>query len=226
MKNSIRSALLGAALAGIAWAAGCAKGSNIIDTTGGEGGAGGASGSGGSGAADGPATSTGTTSSGNGAAATSAASGTASSSSAASGPGATSSSSVGASSSSGLMCPKPEHFCNGVCANNTPDTGCTSSVSCTPCAAPLNGTATCTVGGVCDFTCAAPYQKSGASCVCGAACCTNADCGGGGATCVNGACMAPPSCDQQTCTAGCLISCLPKFGVGICLNNMCVCQCN
>ena len=43
---------------------------------------------------------------------------------------------------------------------------------------------------------------------------------------LNGVCMAPPSCNQGQCSALCIAQCIPKFGIGICLNNMCLCQCN
>lgn len=218
VKNSIGLSLVLAAITGMAMM-GCAKGSNL-EGAGGYGGAGGASGDGAggqsasSGSGHGGASASGQTAS-SGSGVSSSSSGKASSS-AASG----ASSTAASSSASGLVCNPPQHVCNGQCAGNTPDTGCTTSVSCSPCPSPVNGMAACAINGTCDVTCNAPYVKSGGSCVCGAACCADADCNGG--TCVNGQCQA--ACNQAACAAICIIQCM-KPGLGVCQNNKCVCIC-
>jgi hypothetical protein len=118
----------------------------------------------------------------------------------------------------GPSCGPMQHLCGGVCAGNTPQTGCfASSPSCTPCAnPPVNGYTTCSASGACDFECNAGWQKSGNACACASGCCSDADCTGG-QTCQGGTCKAPP-CDDQAC----FISCFMQCG-GACVNNTCLC---
>jgi len=114
-------------------------------------------------------------------------------------------------------CMVPQHVCGGLCVDNTPGTGCYQSTSCSACPTPTNGSATCTTDGLCDVMCTAPYVKNGTNCNCPTQCCSNTECGSG-ETCENGSCVAP--CDPPTCIATCLL----QQKVGICLNNICVCQ--
>jgi hypothetical protein len=129
-----------------------------------------------------------------------------------------------------MDCPAGQHFCGGLCAGNTPQTGCSASSSCSPCPdAPLHGALTCSAAGQCDFTCTGNYQKSGNSCSCATQCCTDADCGNG-STCQGGTCSAPPppACDANACVATCVATCIiqGKLGIGICLpDNSCGCTC-
>lgn len=120
----------------------------------------------------------------------------------------------------GSQCPQGQHFCGGVCAGNTPQTGCYQSSSCAPCSPPANGTSTCAADGSCDFTCGAGWMKNGAQCVCASQCCSDNDCSGDD-TCVNGTCTPPPpTCDLAVCifecgfTTGC---------PGICVGPTCTC---
>jgi len=62
-------------------------------------------------------------------------------------------------------------------------------------------------------------MKSGNACVCSAECCSDADCGSG-ETCQGNTCVAAP-CDQATC----FIECFAQLCVGLCVNNVCQCQC-
>ncbi len=125
-------------------------------------------------------------------------------------------------------CPSGQHECAGQCVGNTPQSGCLQSVSCTPCSPPANGTSSCTPAGACDFTCQSGYTKQGATCVCSAGCCSNADCGAN-QTCVSGTCMdSGGGCNSDDCVGGCLADCIlmGKFGgLGICLGNTCQCTC-
>ena len=107
-------------------------------------------------------------------------------------------------------CDPPQHLCGGICANNTPQTGCFTSSSCAACAAVQNGQTSCTAAGACDFTCTPPYAKSGAVCICPTECCTAADCGGNPCG-PNGACQTP--CVAATCLAACLLS---GHSAGVC----------
>ena len=118
----------------------------------------------------------------------------------------------------GPQCDPPNHMCGGICVGNTPATGCYQSQSCAACPNPVNGTASCSIDGACAAMCNAPYVAQGNSCVCPQQCCSNNDCGGG-ATCQNGTCVQPMTCDQVQCTALCLIQ--GKFG--LCQGNSCVC---
>lgn len=130
------------------------------------------------------------------------------------------------------MCPAMQHFCGGICAGNTPQTGCYGSTTCTACdgnAVPTGGILICNAQGACDFDCTTGYTKSGNQCVCQTQCCSDADCASG-EVCMNGTCQGSTttgggSCDPNACTAGCLVMCFPGFGVGICLGGACQCTC-
>jgi hypothetical protein len=122
----------------------------------------------------------------------------------------------GGGGAGGPMCDPPEHLCGGICVGNTPQTGCYQSTTCTACPSVINGTTTCTAGGLCDFTCTSPYVKNGPSCSCPTQCCSNADCSGG-ATCDNGQCVEP--CDQALC----IFNCGLQNKVGVCQGNQCIC---
>ena len=126
-----------------------------------------------------------------------------------------------------MVCPAGQHQCGGVCAGNTPETGCFGSNDCLSCTAPVNGTSTCTANGTCDFSCGASYTKVGNTCMCSFSCCSDADCSAGSA-CLGGSCsVAPPTCDPDDCTASCLVQCFiqGKFGIGACNNGACACAC-
>ncbi|MEP7120621.1 MAG: hypothetical protein ABJE95_06920 [Byssovorax sp.] len=221
-------------------AQGCAKAADTSGSSDGEGGFGG--GGVGGGVADGPGATTGsaggnpaTTGVGGAAAATTgagSASTTTSTSATSTSAGTTSAVSATASVGSGMGCPAGQHLCGGICAGNTIQTGCFGSSDCLPCGpAPVNGTTVCSGNGTCDFTCGANYVKQGNTCACAASCCSDADCGGNGATCSGGSCVVapppPPSCDSATCTSGCFAACFfqMKVGVGTCINGACVCAC-
>jgi len=80
----------------------------------------------------------------------------------------------------GVMCTPPEHLCGGICVGNTVETGCTSSVDCSPCPQPTaNGTATCTTNGACSLECDMGYTAVGNDCVCATECCSESDCASG-----------------------------------------------
>ena len=186
----------------------------------------GAGGEGEVGGAGGDGLSSGSSSSGKGGASSSSsssASSSGSSSSSASSGGSSSSSASSSSSSSsssgGPMCGASEHLCSGICAGNTPETGCFTSQTCTPCAQVQNGSPFCSAQGVCDVSCNSGYQKNGSTCVCSAACCQNADCPSG-QTCMAGVCSGGGgSCDPFVCTATCII----MGQIGTCLGDTCVC---
>jgi hypothetical protein len=180
---------------------GCAQGSDSAFGEGGEGGVGGAGG------ASGPSS-------------TSSAASTSGSTSTSSSSASTSGSTTASSSSGGPDCSAEQHLCGGVCTNNTPQTGCFTSVTCAPCASPpVNASSTCSADGKCDFSCTPGYMKSGNVCVCASECCSDADCGGG-QVCQGNQCVAPP-CDQ----AQCILDCFAQLCVGLCVGDMCVCQC-
>ena len=196
--NTIGFGLLFVALAFGSASQGCAKAADTGGTSEGEGGFGG--GVGGSvaegpgpstsGVGGDPSTSGATTAAGTTTATTS---GTTTSSSTTT----TSAASTSASTGSGMMCPAGQHLCGGICAGNTIQTGCFGSNNCVPCpAAPVNGTSICSGNGTCDFTCSANHVKQGNACVCASACCSDADCGGGGSVCSGGTCtVVAPACD-------------------------------
>ena len=120
------------------------------------------------------------------------------------------------SSSGGPMCEADEHLCGGICAPNTPQTGCYQSDACTPCSTVTNGTTKCSSDGLCDFDCLDPYQKSGNTCACPTQCCSASDCSSG-QSCENGQCITP--CDPFECLALCLL----QMKAGMCSGNQCVC---
>ena len=125
---------------------------------------------------------------------------------------------------SGPQCGVTEHLCGGVCAGNTPVTGCYGSASCVACPSSAHGASTCSSQGACVITCDAGYQKSGNQCICNSQCCADSDCGAG-ATCQSGTCVdPPPACDAAQCT----IECTVKNGaacIGVCLGGNCTCLC-
>jgi hypothetical protein len=110
---------------------------------------------------------------------------------------------------------------------NVPASGCSSSPTCDPCPeAPAHGEGVCT-SGACSFNCAAGYVKQGGACVCGLACCADADCGAG-STCAGGECQANENaCNAADCQAACLFTCAAdgKPGVGTCAAGVCACTC-
>ena len=233
--KTIGFGLLFVALAVGSASQGCAKAADTGGTSEGEGGFGG--GSGGS-MAEGPGPSTsgvggdpstsGATTAGGTTTATTSASGTTTTTTTAS--STTSAASTSASTGSGMGCPAGQHLCGGICAGNTIQTGCFGSSTCTPRpAAPVNGTTICSGNGTCDFTCSANHVKQNNACVCASACCSDADCGGGGSVCSGGTCtVVAPACDQGVCLQNCIFMCLIQNGtpgVGICAGNMCNCIC-
>lgn len=122
-----------------------------------------------------------------------------------------------------------QHVCDGMCVENTPQTGCATSVDCTPCTVPPHGTiATCDQGGHCDFGCQPGYEKQFKSCKCKTDCCENSDCPSG-KTCNTGVCVGP-GCDPAECNALCLAQCMlqNKVGSGVCtmgFDPVCNCVC-
>lgn len=94
------------------------------------------------------------------------------------------------------------HDCAGKCvqdAPNKPENGCTKGCG-AACQPPANATAKCTSDGVCDFTCNAGFERSGASCGCPTG---QRDCGGTCQECCTGAdCPAHVACTQGVC-GGC-----------------------
>jgi hypothetical protein len=108
-------------------------------------------------------------------------------------------------------CPAGQHACGGGCVDdlpNDPANGCRLGCG-EPCPTPSHGTASCTAGGTCDFTCTAPFRRVEDRCECaprtcadvGAMCgapddgCGRAlDCGTcpGGRACVEGRCACAP----------------------------------
>jgi len=130
----------------------------------------------------------------------------------------TTTSSTTTSTSTGPGCGAQEHLCGGVCAGNTPATGCYTSASCAACTEPPNGAATCSAQGTCDAICDPGYQKVGAACQCASQCCTDADCAAG-QTCSGGTCTSSQSCDMATCLAMCIMQGM----IGACINDQCIC---
>ncbi|MEJ7729142.1 MAG: hypothetical protein WKG00_08000 [Polyangiaceae bacterium] len=200
---------------GVGLGVGCA--SQLTDVVGGDGDDGDPSGTGSAGGA-GQVGSGGTGSSGSDGGSTASSStastgGDGASGGAGSGPG-------GSGAGGSAPCPQGQHFCGGVCAGNTTQTGCVLSDRCAPCAAPVNGTSSCTAAGACDFTCGAGWMKSGAQCVCANECCSDSECSNG-ETCVSGTCTAPPpTCDL----AECIFECGLTTGCpGVCLGSACTC---
>ena len=159
-------------------------------------------------------------SNGNGGASMSSSSSSSGSASSGASSSSSSSASSASSSSGGPMCGATEHLCSGVCAPNTPQTGCFTSQTCSPCLAPANGSSICSAQGLCDVSCNSGYNKSGTTCVCASACCQNADCPSG-QTCMGGTCSGGGggTCDQAVCIATCLI----QGKLGICQGSTCLC---
>ncbi|MDI3290335.1 hypothetical protein [Polyangium sp. 15x6] len=112
-----------------------------------------------------------------------------------------------------------EHACAGVCAGNTPATGCFTSTTCTPCPAVQNGAATCNSTGLCDVSCNSGYVKNGFACVCQSQCCSDADCAAG-QTCMGGTCSGGSTgdggvaCNPFACVFDCAfqnLECIDPF---------------
>ncbi len=96
-------------------------------------------------------------------------------------------------------CQAPNHTCAGMCVPNKPENGCTLSLTCAPCPAPMNGFATCTAGGDCAFSCNSGFQKMGDTCV-GSG---GAGGGGTGGTGMMGGCAGGDCPDPPTGVMGC-----------------------
>lgn len=79
------------------------------------------------------------------------------------GPGAGSGGGLGGGISTG--CEIGEHWCDGACAPNTPETGCYKSSKCDPCPVPANSAGACTTQGECSFACSPGYQQLGEVCL-------------------------------------------------------------
>ena len=109
-------------------------------------------------------------------------------------------------------------FCGGVCAANTPGTGCWQSTSCEPCPTPEHGSPTCTEEGTCDFGCVDGYNLIDGQCLCASECCTSLDCSGGN-VCAGGTCQ-PPPCYPLECLGTCFLSL--QCG-GLCFGTTCTC---
>jgi hypothetical protein len=135
----------------------------------------------------------------------------------ASGAGAGGASSTGGSAGSG-GCGPGKHFCGGLCAGNTPETGCSQSASCEPCPVPAHAAPACTETGSCDFTCLDDYHEVDGQCRCALECCSSLDCSGG-LVCSGGTCQ-PPPCYALDCIETCVWSL--KCG-GICVGDTCTC---
>ena len=90
-------------------------------------------------------------------------------------------------------CAMGTHNCSGSCVSDTAVGSCGSA--CTPCGAPMNGTATC-VGGVCGSACPA------GAVLCGGACVVVASDGSNCGTC-GVACAAGQSCSAGVCGTVC-----------------------
>jgi hypothetical protein len=93
-------------------------------------------------------------------------------------------------------CSNGEHPCSGNCVSSSDVAHC--GASCSPCAAPANGAASCD-GTSCSVTCASGYHA------CGGACVSNHDVAHCGASCT--ACPAPAgstaTCDGNSCGLSC-----------------------
>ncbi len=99
-------------------------------------------------------------------------------------------------------CSAGQKMCGGVCVNNGPSNGC-SSTSCTACPiqAPPHGVQACNQG-QCDFVCLAGYTKSGGSCI------STLPVVCGGQTCMN-SCAISTQCCKSAGGCGCDI---PSLG--------------
>ena len=98
-----------------------------------------------------------------------------------------------------FSCSSGQHVCNAACVSNAAVATC--GASCSPCATPSNGDATCD-GTSCGFNCDPGYHACGAECApdddatrCGASCTTCPTPANGSASCTDGAC-------EWTCNVG------------------------
>jgi len=106
-----------------------------------------------------------------------------------------------------LTCPSGQHRCGGGCVDdrpNEPTEGCALGCG-EACPEPEGGVATCTAGGMCDFTCEAPFVREPDGCACEAATCEalGAMCGehddGCGGTLSCGTCADGTACIAGAC---------------------------
>ncbi len=107
----------------------------------------------------------------------------------------------------GFICNVGFHLCGGACVSDSATTSCGSS--CSPCAVPLNGAATCD-GTSCGFSCNSGYHACGAVCAsdtspatCGSSCAPCPAPMDGTATCTGGACGYTCSTGFSSCGGGC-----------------------
>jgi hypothetical protein len=103
------------------------------------------------------------------------------------------------------VCPSGQHNCGTCVADNSPD-HCGSL--CQPCLAPDGGSAVCSTGNTCDFTCGA-LKKCGSACITG--CCDDRDCPTQTSTGKTGTCdLGSHTCnydcpsDQKSCNGACI----------------------
>jgi len=136
--------------------------------------------------------------------------------------GSSSTSSGGSTSGGGrggeAPCEPQQHVCDGSCVGNTPETGCSGSTTCDPCAAPpMFANGICTPEGQCDFLCMPPYTKGDMACTCTTECCSDPDCASPN-ICFHAQCDA--------CTIACPFKCLEEKGCpGHCDSDQCQCDC-
>jgi len=142
-------------------------------------------------------------------------------------------------------CPAGTHNCNGLCQANTSPNNC-GSTSCTPCAPPANGVATCD-GTQCGFNCSVGFHLCGGACVantgvanCGTTSCTacvapangSAICDGlqCGFQCSSGFHTCGSSCAANSSVLSCGTSCtacpVPANGSATCNGTSCGISCN
>ncbi len=142
-------------------------------------------------------------------------------------------------------CVAGTHNCNGICQSNTSPNSCGAS-SCTPCATPANGVATCD-GTQCGFNCSVGFHLCGNACVansgvanCGTTSCTacvapangSAICDGlqCGFQCGTGFHACGSSCaansSAQSCGTSCTACPVPASGSATCNGTSCGIACN
>lgn len=131
-----------------------------------------------------------------------------------------------------------QHKCNGVCTDNTPESGCFTSTTCDPCPMPAaNGVAICSSLGACDLQCDTGYQPNASKTACDAIppppeCCDDTDCVPPAfPICLNGYCQFPfgAVCDPARCNEFC--QCAVNGGTpqstGQCMPNIVTtCECS
>ena len=134
-----------------------------------------------------------------------------------------------------LVCGSGTHLCGSTCVSDTSVTSCGSS--CSPCGAPVNGTATC-VGGACGASCPSGATVCGGACVllasdasncgaCGNACPSGQSCSAGvcGTFCASGTSLCGSSCLALggTCTSSGSGGCA-QSGMLVCSAGSAVCS--